>query len=867
MRFLKNYNLFNIIFFAFCMNVHLLAQEATPDTSLQTGSRTSGLEGPIIYEAQVIDNWMIDRKTVLSGRAKVTYQNMTLTGEKITVDWDGNTMLAEGVWDTVWVMSDDHEDSTQAVRLTGLPEFIDAGDVMTGETMIYNFKTKKGRILRGRTAYEDGFYSGATVKMVKPKSLNVADAVFTTCDKEEDPHFHFWSQKMRIDVNKKVIAKPLVLYIGKIPVLALPFLYFPMQKGRQSGILIPRYGESTMEGRYLRGLGYYWAASEYWDVKGTVDFFEKSGFLLRSDFRYNMRYKFQGSISGTWTRKDFDVLGTKERRWDLSVRHSQTISPTTRVSVNGLFVSSGNLLKDISANREQRLRQEIRSNAKLIKRLGTTGKLEVTLNQTRNLKTEAVSELLPQITLSNRWANLIPGPRTQKGVQGEKRWYNAFTIPYNTNVLLKRNRQKLESGSVINTDGLGWDHALGMYVSPTLFGWLNVRPSIDYKATMFDRRKEYYLDSETNTIQSREKKGFFMLQTYGTSVSFNTKIYGAFQPRFLKNVMVRHVVTPRLSFIFRPDFSDEKYGYFQAVEDTQGVEQYRDRYSGSIFRSTPTGESQSMSFGVDNVFQMKMGEGENEKKIELFKLNFSSAYNWKAPQFRLSDLSSSLRADPSRSISLDMRTSHSFYQYEEGQKIDRLYFQEITIKDWKSFLTKKWARLTRLSLNLNLRLKGTARSGGSADESMPVESDAMLSDVPDLANLPGDRLDFDERMSGFDIPWNLTARLSYTDSRSNPDNPSKKFWASMNLDFNLTKKWKVSYRSQWDLLEGKPVSQDFVFQRDLHCWEALITWTPTGYNKRFYFRIGIKSSMLKDVKFERGKGARAFSGSSLQRMF
>ena len=49
-------------------------------------------------------------------------------------------------------------------------------------------------------------------------------------------------------VNDKVIAKPIVMYIGNIPVAALPFAVFPHRTGRHSGIIIPRYGESAREG-------------------------------------------------------------------------------------------------------------------------------------------------------------------------------------------------------------------------------------------------------------------------------------------------------------------------------------------------------------------------------------------------------------------------------------------------------------------------------------------------------------------------------------------------------------------------------------------------------------------------------------------
>jgi len=147
------------------------------------------------------------------------------------------------------------------------------------------------------------------------------------------------------------------------------------------------------------------------------------------------------------------------------------------------------------------------------------------------------------------------------------------------------------------------------------------------------------------------------------------------------------------------------------------------------------------------------------------------------------------------------------------------------------------------------------------------ETDQPFSGPESLTGMPGDRLNAFETMSGFDIPWNLTAVLSYTDSRSNPLYPSKNFWARISLDFNLTKNWKISYSSQWDLEKGEPVSQDFAFKRDLHCWEAYFAWTPTGYNKRFYFRINVKSSMLRDLKLEKGSGRRGFSSMPFEQYY
>ncbi|MCK4820091.1 hypothetical protein KA005_30275, partial [bacterium] len=159
-----------------------------------------------------------------------------------------------------------------------------------------------------------------------------------------------------------------------------------------------------------------------------------------------------------------------------------------------------------------------------------------------------------------------------------------------------------------------------------------------------------------------------------------------------------------------------------------------------------------------------------------------------------------------------------------------------------------------------LRLKGRAGTGGDSDAEEEAGPEEEVMDVENLGNMQGDRLDMDERVTGFEIPWDLTATINFTENRYNPLKTKKTWWVNANLNFNLTKNWKISYRARFDLMEKDVVSQDLIFYRDLHCWEARIVWTPTGNYKRFYFRINIKSPMLKDIKVEKGTGRTGLYG-------
>ena len=79
---------------------------------------------------------------------------------------------------------------------------------------------------------------------------------------------------MKMIGKDKVVARPVILYIGDLPVFAVPYYVFPVRKGRHSGFLTFEIGNFERGERFIRNLGYYWAASEYWDLETSLDFYE-----------------------------------------------------------------------------------------------------------------------------------------------------------------------------------------------------------------------------------------------------------------------------------------------------------------------------------------------------------------------------------------------------------------------------------------------------------------------------------------------------------------------------------------------------------------------------------------------------------------
>jgi lipopolysaccharide assembly outer membrane protein LptD (OstA) len=113
--------------------------------------------------------------------------------------------------------------------------------------MTYNIATKRGKVELGTTEFENAYYKGKSLREVSDNVIFVTSGEYTTCE-NKFPHYHFYCHKMKMINNDKIIAKPIVMFIGPMPVMALPYYVFPIRKGRHSGFLTFDFG-SYKKGR------------------------------------------------------------------------------------------------------------------------------------------------------------------------------------------------------------------------------------------------------------------------------------------------------------------------------------------------------------------------------------------------------------------------------------------------------------------------------------------------------------------------------------------------------------------------------------------------------------------------------------------
>ena len=815
------------------------------DTTIEKGKFK--LESKIVYDADIVSLSRSKNKIYLYGNAQVKYENMTLTAAKIVVDQNENFLFAEGVIDTV--------DSLGNPIYKDTPVFTEQGDEpMYGNTLRYDFKTKRGKIVYGKTQMSPGYYRGQDIFKISENTMLVQDGYFTSCEYIDNPHFYFRSDEMRVLVKDKVVAKPIYFYIADVPLAVLPFAVFPNKKGRRSGILIPSYGESSFGGRFLKDIGYYWAPNDYVDATFLTDFYDKLGFVYDAELNYTVRYILNGHFSARYYPVDPNS-GLKRERWGVDLRHSHTIDPTLRITAAGKFQSDKNYEKEYNSNFETRTNQVITSNLTVSKKFkGTKNSMNLNISRTENLQSGNINYTLPQISFSRSQTSIYE-TFTGIGVKGKRSWYQDIYFSYNSKAIRKGSKI-IGDSTTTETITQGIDHNLQFNSPQKIMGVFSLNPSFSYKETWVDETTEGFLDSASNSVIKKQKKGFAIRRTFNTSLSLKTTLYGMFEPNIGSLKFIRHKMDPQISYTYTPDFSSPFYGYYKTVIDTAGEEQLIDRFQKSPFGGTSRHESQSLRYSLSNLFQAKLIDDDGEEqKVDLFNLNFSGSYDFKRDSLNWSDISTSFRANPGKRVSVNLTARHSFY--EAGANGDKNVF----LPD-----AGKLPRLKSVSGSMGFRLSDKDFSVTKEDDESKEESENNIEE--EILELPYDNykepFDSDDSLDKLNkpnsgeisIPWQVSVNLNYSYNKTNLNEATERIDLSLNSNISLTRNWKIGWTLRYDWDDKQITNQNFNVTRDLHCWEMTFSWQPTFDYYRF--QINIKESVLRDIKVTKQPAGRAY---------
>jgi LPS-assembly protein len=173
--------------------------------------------------------------------------------------------------------------------------------------------------------------SAAKILQLNADQSELYDVSYTTCD----PGQNTWSLtagKLYLDQQDgRGTAYNAVLRIKDVPIFYLPWMQFPIDNRRMSGLLIPTLAHSS-RGGYQLNLPLYWNIAENTDMTITPVFFSLRGVQLNTENRYllgSADAPQTGQIDLSWLEDD----ATDSNRWFTRWTHQAKFGTSTSASI------------------------------------------------------------------------------------------------------------------------------------------------------------------------------------------------------------------------------------------------------------------------------------------------------------------------------------------------------------------------------------------------------------------------------------------------------------------------------------------------------------------------------------------------------
>jgi len=770
----------------------------------------------------------------------------------------------------------------------GKPVLFDQGTVLAGEGMRYDTCIRRGTVRDALTRVQQGGADWITrgrqlTADSGSKRVFGAGAEFTS-DQQPVPDYHFSAGQMKWINKSTMVARPVVLYVRDVPIMWLPFIFTDVRAGRHSGILVPSFGLNDLVRptrgyqRHIQNFGYYFAISDYVDLRVSADWFAGRSVQFGAETQYKWLDRFvQGRFSFTRTAE----LDRNAHASRIAWLHNQSFDARTQFNASVDYATSGSVVSRNSLDPYQATAR-LGSHATFNKQF-SWGSLSVGGSRNQEVSSGQVSQSFPEIHLAPSGVNigtfftwspsfsftnaqtfhtaagslLIPGlpgsplpvdtvplfaddRRTSISIQtplriGRWNWGNTLSI---NDVVSNRRQEFLIPDSTVpggvrhvtyaQTFSTEVDWQTSINLPGVLMGTWKLQPGIGIINTTggpFMLKNQF---SGGRFVQQGKRLAF--------TASMSPAFFGFF-PGVGPFQRIRHTVSPIISYQYAPGVRVPE-AYARAFDPTG------QRLNA---RSDP---QQTISLGLSQNFEAKLktppGDTTTEpRKIRLLSINTSSiSYNFeqaKIPRhtgWQTSTLSNTIASDL---LPFQLSITHDLWRGDVGSDSAR----------FDPFLTSVSTGFTITPATLQGvgRLLGLASRRPAATPT--VDSTGGIPPAGQTGPFRPNRTGFTGGGLGgraFNLQVNYTSNHTRGEAALGANRAGRQF-TTLSLNFSPTDHWTASWHSSYDF-ETRQFADHFLsFQRDLHRWRASFVFSKSA-NGNFAFSFNIALIDQTDIKFD-----------------
>jgi LPS-assembly protein len=232
------------------------------------------------------------------------------------------------------------------ITATGNVRVLRDTTLTTGTDLRYDLDRHAGSIEDAEFFLPEGGYVDAShADLFTRATMRLQNVTYSACNCDK-PAWYIKSPQVDIDFNENEgVARNGVLYFKRVPILAAPYLTFPVKKERKSGFLMPTYGTTSRSGLEF-SLPYYFNLARNYDMTLTPRYYAKRGTQLGGEFRY-LGQSATGTLNSTYLGRDDQ---TRQSRWMVNSQHRQTFGQGMFVDWNFNRVSDDNYYRDFTTN-------------------------------------------------------------------------------------------------------------------------------------------------------------------------------------------------------------------------------------------------------------------------------------------------------------------------------------------------------------------------------------------------------------------------------------------------------------------------------------------------------------------------------------
>lgn len=796
-------------------------------------------------------------KLYLYDNAELYYQDTELKAGIIILDYNKNEVAAGRIKDS-------------SGKLIQPPFFKQAGNEVNPDSIRFNFDTKKAIIWNSKSEQNGMNVSALATKKENDSVYFIKEAKVTTSKNIEDPDYYIRIRKGKFIPKSKIIAGLSNLYIANVPTpIFLPFAYFPLTENRRTGFIFPSIGQNNDRGYFIQNGGYYFAPSDFFDVALLGDYYTNGSYGFRTEIKYKKRYSFNGSLSARFENLINGERGlpgySKNNIYNIRWSHSQDSksNPNSRFSASVNLGSSNYFRESVNQlNTPNFLNNTLNSSISYSKTFRSYPSVNVSLtaSHSQNTRTQTVNMSLPTLTANmERIYPFVKKNGQKKGffkninlqytVRGENR------IKTSDSLFLKK--------EMFNDASYGMKHSIPISTNFKVLKHLSVSVSGRFEEVWTGQTiKKNDFDITTQSLGKKDTiKGFDRFSKYNFNASIGTTIYGVFNFKEGKKIQsIRHVMRPSVTYGINPSF--EKY-YDQYIIDANGNTSEYTRFEGGFFGIPGNNFSSAVGLGLSNILEAKVKDRDSTiiepKKIKLLNnLNLSTSYNIAADSLNWSPIrmtTGTTLFDNKLNINLGA-TFDPYAINENGSRINKFN------------INNKGGLFRMTSANINMGFSFSSKnskddkseSSGLNNTRSGGRDDDLFGRVDDFADSSFDEEEDededdskkeDSKFYNNKMPWDirLAHSLTYSNNKAQKQITNNSLMFSGNI--SLSKKWKIGGSSGYDFKNSGVTYTQLRFERDLDSWKMNFNWVPFSTRASWYFFIGIKSSLLSDLKYDK----------------